>query len=263
MKKYFRKIEKVKVGKNHGKKIFFAELIKNPHKNISNEKRTELLKEVQFLSKKGWGDFDNLYLKKGILKSFLLCLLRDENNSLVGMTAIKKNKIFNRDVYSIGLSVVDPDFRGLDLLTRMAVILIKRIFMESVFRGNFTIEVIFITPNIRTMGAIAREADFIYPNPYDFNEKKQSIDEADEETWKTVKEYLRVTKEEYRRLDREGCVMEGFYDTRPHLIVKENEHLDKKLNSFGRKYLYSSPGKEIVVRAKIGLGALIRNVTSL
>lgn len=248
-------------GFNHYKnERFFAKIVKNPSKTIRPESRKGLLEEIGLLAKKGWGEFDFDYIRNGVLKSSLLCLLRDKNGILIGITSVKEIKLHNRTVYSIGLSIVDPGCRGRDLLTKMSLILIKRIFFQNILRGKKEIEIIFITPNIRTMGAIAREADFIYPNPYDFDEKKNKIEEADEETWGTVREYLRITEEKYRKLDREGCVMEGFYDTRPHLVIKQNEHLDKKLNDFGQKYLYISPGREIVVRAKIGLGALIRNI---
>ena len=195
-----------------------------------------------------------------MLESYFLCLLRGPDSKLVGMAPIKKLHLRGRTIYSFGLSVVDPDFRGLNLLTKMSAVLIRRIFAENLLRGKTSVEFVFITPNIRTMGAIARTANFIYPNPYEYDEKTEKIPDADKETWETVKEYLSKTHEKYRSLKRNGCVMEGFYDTHPHLIVKNRDHVDKKLNAFGKKYLYSSPGRELVVRAKIDLRAVLRNV---
>jgi len=253
-------IGKIKVLKGSKGDFFTAEIIKNPNKIILAKAQEKLIQEIHYLTKKSWGDFDYDYLKKSVLESYLLCLLRNNRGCLIGVTPIKKIKVMGRIVYPFGLSVVDPDYRGMSLLTKMSVLLIKRLFVENIMRGKLGIEIIFITPNIRTMGDISRVADFIYPNPYEFDEKTQKIQAANDETWQTIREYLSITKEKYRKIEREGCVIEGFYDERPHLIVQDGEHLDKKLRDFGKKYLYSVPGREIVVRAKIGLGALIRNV---
>lgn len=174
------------------------------------------------------------------------------------MAPLKKVKLNGKSVYSFGLSVVDPDYQTLGFLKKMSKIVLQKVMLENLLRGKTKIEVIFITPNIRTMGAIARVAKFIYPNPYEIDEKTGTIPKADKETWQTVKKFLVVTKEYFRKLDREGCIMEGFYDTRPHLIVKKREHLDKKLNLFGKNYLYKAPGREVVVRAIIDIGAVIK-----
>jgi hypothetical protein len=262
MKRYSQasKIKKIKVLRSSEHEIFCAEVVREPSKTIKNHRHDELLQEIHDLAKKGWGEFDKEYLEKSVLESYFLCLLRDSKGKLVGMAPIKKLKFLGRTIYSFGLSVVDPDYRGLSLLTKMSAVMIRRIFAENLFRGKTKVEFVFITPNIHTMGAIARAASFIYPNPYDFDEKTQSIPDADGETWATVQEFLRITEEKYRKLDRNGCVMEGFYDTRPHLIIKSRDHIDKKLSDFGKKYLYSVPGSEIVVRAKIDLVGIIRNV---
>lgn len=245
--------------RSSARQVFHAEIIRDPYKTVHNHLHDELLEEIHRLAKVGWGDFDNKYLEKSVLGANFLCLLRNSKGKLVGMAPIKKVSLTGRKVYSFGLSVVDPDYRGLSLLTKMTASMIRRIFAENLLRGKAEVEFVFITPNIRTMGAIARTARFIYPNPYDYDLKTQTIPKADDETWAIVKEYLKVTHEKYRKLDRNGCVMEGFYDKRPHLIVKNTTHVDKRLNEFGKKYLYSVPGREIVVRAKIDLLGVIRN----
>jgi len=254
------KVRKVNILRSSKREFFCAEIIKEPNGTVPKKQHDALLKEVHDLAKKGWGEFDNEYLEKSVLESYLLCLLRDSKGILIGMAPLKRLRIFNRTVYSFGLSVVHPDYRGFSLLTKMSAILVRQIFIENFFRGKIGLELVFITPNIRTMGAIARIASFIYPNPYEYDLTTQMIPPADEETWKTVNEFLRITDEKYRKLDRNGCVMEGFYDDKKHLIVKNGGHIDKKLNAFGKKYLYSVPGSELVVRAKIDLLGLIKNV---
>lgn len=261
MKKYnsFSKIKKIKALRSTQKEVFGAEIIKEPYKNIKNHRHDELLAEIHELAKRGWGDFDAKYLEKSVLGACLLVLLRNSNDKLVGMAPLKRVKIDGKTIYSFGLSVVDPDYQTLGLLKEMSKIVLKRAMIESFFRGRTSVEIIFITPNIRTMGSIARVAKFIYPNPYEIDEKTGTLPRADDETWKTIKKYLVVTKEYFRKLDREGCIMEGFYDTRSHLIVTKREHMDKKLNLFGKNYLYKTPGREVVVRAIIDLGALVKN----
>lgn len=261
MKKYnsFSKIKKIKTLRSSKKEVFCAEIIKEPSQNIKNHRHDELLTEIHDLAKKGWGDFDAKYLEKSVLGACLLVLLRNSNDKLVGMTPLKKVKIDGKTIYSFGLSVVDPDYQTLGLLKEMSKLVLKKAMMENFLRGRTSVEIIFITPNIRTMGAIARVAKFIYPNPYEIDEKTGQIPRADDETWKMIKRYLVVTKEFFRKLDREGCIMEGFYDTRPHLIITKREHLDKKLNLFGKNYLYKTPGREAVVRAIVDLGALLKN----
>jgi len=250
----------MKVLRSSKQELFFAEIIKEPYRTVCNSLHDPLLREIHDLAKKGWGEFDNEYLEKSVLESYLLCLLRNKDGKLIGMAPIKKLKIFKRTIYSFGLSVVHPDYRGFSLLTKMSVVLVKQIFIESLLRGKTKLEFVFITPNIRTMGSIARIASFIYPNPYDFDMETKLIPPADDETWATINEYLKITGEKCRSLDRNGCVMEGFYDTREHLIVKNKDHVDKKLSAFGKAYLYSVPGRELVVRAKVDLLGLIKNV---
>ena len=262
MKRYTNKsrIKKIKVLKNNKDKVFFAEIIKEPLKNILKEVQPQAIKEIRELVIKSWGDFEEDYLRKRVLDVYLLCLLRDVKNNLIGITPIKKIKVFDRYVYSFGLSVVDPNYQGLGLLKKMSTILIRRLFCENLLKGRTKLEFVFITPNIRTMGTLAKVANFIYPNPYLFDEETRKIPEADSETLRTVKEFLKITKENCRKLEKEGCIMEGFYDTHPHLIVKEKrEHSDKKLNSFAKTYLYNKPGREIVVRAILSIRSILKN----
>jgi len=120
-------------------------------------------------------------------------------------------------------------------------------------------EFVFISPNVRTLGAIIRFCDFVYPNPYLADEKTKRIDSADEETWFTIKEFLEKSGEKYDYLLREGCVMKGFYDEKPHLIYKEYPlHKKQELNDFAQKYIYSKKGQEVVTRAIVNFRKVLR-----
>ncbi|MDD3679062.1 MAG: hypothetical protein PHT36_02360 [Patescibacteria group bacterium] len=260
MKRYSKnsKVKKLKVVKSADSEVFFAEIIKNPEREIPFKSRAKFLIEVSKLVERSWGKFPKKYLESSIIHSKYLMILRSKNDELIGVAPIKKIRIDGRYVYSFGLTAVDPDYQGLGFMKKMHLILSHRVFLENIIRFKTKIEFVFITPNIRTIGALAKVADFIYPNPYIINEKSGRIDCADDKTWETIKLYLDATGENYRKLDRNGCVMIGFYDDKSNLITSENENIpDKKLSMFAKKYL--KPGNEIVVRAIVGLGGVLKN----
>ncbi len=261
MKRYTgkSKIKRIKVKRDQKEETLFAEIIKEPSKNIPQKTQPEAIKEIRELATKGWGDFEKEYLEKSVLKVYLLCLLRDSKDNLIGIAPIKKLKIRGRKIYSFGLTVVDPIFRNFDLSKKMHFALGKEILIDNLKKARFKTEFVFITPNIRTLSTLSKISDFIYPNPYSIDPKTKKIKEADDETWKTIKGFLKVVGEKYRNLEREGCIMEGFYDEKPHLIYKEKlAHKDQKLNEFAKEYLYRKPGREIVARAIVNLKNLFR-----
>lgn len=270
MKKYSRKskVKKFKLKKHHlfaedlGSNIgyFRAEIIKNPIKNIPKDKQAQAIMEISELVNKGWGDFGAAYIKKNILNSYLLMLLRDKHHNLVGVAPVKKLKVRGRTIYSFGLTVVDPENRSFNLLKKMHVTLNRRLILKNFFKGKIRTEFVFITPNIRTITSMHRFCDFIYPDPHKVDHKTGKIEVADEETWNTVKEFLKVTEEKYDYLIREGCVIKGFYDDKPHLIYKDKPtHPQEHVNIFADKYLYSTPGQEIVVRGIVNFWKVLRN----
>lgn len=252
------KIKPIKIVRSTSSESFFAEIIHDPWVNIPKNKRKEALTEIGKLVERGWGKFPTKYLENSILHTQRLLLLRNDKKKLIGVAPIKKVKIDGHFVYSFGLTVVDPDYQGLGFMKRMHSMLVKGIFIENLLRLRTKVEFVFITPNIRTIGSIAKVADFVYPNPYTIDEKTGKVEYADDKTWDTIKRYLRATGETYRKLDRNGCVMVGFYDDKPNLVVLENENIpDKMLKIFAKHYL--KPGNEVVTRATISLGGVLRN----
>lgn len=260
MKRYSDKssIKTIKILRSAKSEPFFAEIIKDAEINIPKENHKEALAEISKVVEKAWGRFPQKYLKNSILHSRYLLLLRNDKDELLGVAPIKKIHIDGHYVYSFGLTAVDPDYQGLGFMKKMHTIIGRRVFWENLLRLKTKIEFVFITPNIRTIGALAKVADFIYPNPYLVDDKTGKIDYADDKTWVTVKQYLKASDENYRKLDRCGCVMVGFYDDKPNLIVREDEMIpDIKLRTFAKHYL--KPGNEVVVRAIVSLGGLIGN----
>jgi len=260
MKRYSKnsQVKKLKVVRSAESEPFFIEIIKDSFYSIPSKRHKEFLQETSKLVEKSWGKFPKNYLENSILHSRYLMLLRTKKDVLIGVAPIKKINLNRRYVYSFGLTAVDPDYQGLGFMKKMHSILSHRIFLENFLQLKTKIEFVFITPNIRTIGALAKIADFIYPNPYMIDEKTGMIGCPDEKTWETVNLYLEATKETYRKLEKEGCVMIGFYDDKPNLILKEKETIpDKKLRIFAKHYL--KPGNEVVVRAIVGPVGVIKN----
>lgn len=260
MKRYSYKseIKKIKIKRKTGGETLYAEILRKPKKNLSPQKYEQLLLEISEVAEKGWGKFEIEYLRKNVMDTLFLCLLRNEKDVLIGIAPVKSLKILGKTVYSFGLSVIIPKYRSLKLLKKMFEIMVKKILIKNITKGKMSIEFFFITPNIKTLGNLARLAKFMYPNPY-LIEKNGKIYPADDQTWELAKEYLRVEGEQPRCFEREGCVMEGFYDKRPHLIQEYVHHRNKVLNKFGETYLYSKPGREVVARVVLSLRSLIKN----
>lgn len=250
-------VKELKIVRSAGGESFFAEIIKEPSENISIEKLEEALHEISAIVEKSWGRFPRKYLESSIVHSRYLLVLRNQKDVLLGVAPIKKIHIDGRYVYSFGLTAVDPDYQGLGLMKKMHAILGRRVFIENLLAFKTKLEFVFITPNIRTIGALAKVADFIYPNPYSVDEKTGKIDYADDKTWETIQLFLKATGETYRKLDRCGDVMVGFYDDKPNLVMREDSKIpDKRLRIFAKHYL--KPGNEVVVRAIVSVGGLFR-----
>ncbi|MEI7690065.1 MAG: hypothetical protein WCI63_00290 [bacterium] len=248
------KIKEVKIRRNNTEEIVFAEIIKDPDVKIGEVAKDIALKEIKGLVAEAWGEYNSEYIRKGCIQSYLLCIVRNKEGDLIGIAPIRKHKIFGRDIYTFGLSATTPKYQNCGVLKTMDYILGRKVLIENAIKGKFKVEFVFITPNIRTLGAIARVADFIYPNPYMIDPKNHKIEKADAETWRTVKKFLQEEGELYRSLDREGNIMEGFYDDKPQLLFsKKITHSDKRVNDFGEYYVYKNKGRDVVVRAILNI----------
>lgn len=252
------KIKKIKIIRNKKEENLFVEIIKDPDKNIGEVAKEIALREIKELVTKAWGEYDTEYIRRGCIQAYLVCAVRNSEGELVGFSPIRKHKIFNREIYTFGLSATRNDYQNCGILKMMDYILGKKILIENALKGKFKVEFVFITPNIRTLGALARIADFMYPNPYEINPKTHRIKKADPETWRTIKKFLQIEGETYRSLEREGNIMEGFYDDKPHLLFKKKiTHPDKAVNEFGKYYVYKGQGRDVVARAILSTGKIV------
>lgn len=252
------KIKKIKVQKDGKEKILYAEIIKEPENEITAKEKKILLQDLSELIKKSWGKFPNDYLVKSIVSSEYLLIFTDKDNLPVGLIVLDKLILNSRIVYSLGITVIAPSYRGHGLLEIMYRILSKKVLLEIIFSGKLSVEILFFTPNIKTILFLEKIADFIYPNPYKINLKTGKLELADEETWRMVNAYLIKTGYADLDLNRAGCVLKGFYSDKRHLIQDGQYNIDysnKGINLFNKNYL--KPGNEVIVRTKINILKLL------
>ena len=112
------------------------------------------------------------------------------------------------------------------------------------------------------MAALARRADFIYPNPYQADPKTFRIPPADEQTWLMAQEAIATSYNSKRKLDREGLVLHESYASTPWLVYsKENIpwHRSELVNGFAKHYLGYGQQKdrEFIVRAQFSIKTLV------
>jgi len=261
MNKYFKnsKIKVIRV--KEGRKIlkFKAEIVK---KNLLSSNESKVKKGIREFLKYCWGDFGEDFIEKHIINTNWALFLR-EDDRLVGITAVSKKNILNKNIYYLEFTGLLPEIRSLGLMGRINSILFNHIFIDNLIKnGKLTVDIMFISPNPRVLGFLAKVAKFMYPNPLLFDTETKKIPPADEETWQIVEELIRQSDKPNRILHRDGCVLEGSYADMPWLIYKKDEvpwYRNKLVNDFCETYLdyQKEEGKEFIIRAEITLRSLV------
>ena len=230
---------------------------------LGEKEKTILLGEIDALLKNAWGKFDINFLENHTLTSEQITVARI-GDELIGFCAINKKKILNKVVHYIEFTVIRKDFQKLGLGTRLSFLALRKVIMKNIFQIIFKpIEIMFITPNIRVLAKVAALADFVYPNPYNADKATGKIIPADDETWEMAQEIIRLSDNPMRRLDKDGLVLHGSYASMPWLLYDNEQipwHSDNAVNNFAKHYLGygKKEDKEFIVRARIGMGSLIR-----
>ena len=230
---------------------------------LGEKEKTILLGEIDALLKNAWGKFDINFLENHTLTSEQITVARI-GDELIGFCAINKKKILNKVVHYIEFTVIRKDFQKLGLGTRLSFLALRKVMLKNIFQIIFKpIEIMFITPNIRVLAKVAALADFVYPNPYEADKATGKIIPADDETWEMAQEIIRLSDNPMRRLDKDGLVLHGSYASMPWLLYDNEQipwHSDNAINNFAKHYLGygKKEDKEFIVRARIGMGSLIR-----
>ncbi len=229
---------------------------------LNNVQKQIILDEIYHLVKHSWGEFEKEFLEKHIFNSERLIIARN-NSYLVGFCSMSKKNILDKVVHYIEFTVIHKDFQKSGLGTKLTYGVLRDLFFKNIFKIIFKpIEVMFITPNIRTLSRAARLAEFIYPNPFEADPITGEIFPADDETWAMAKKLVKDENPECI-LKRDGLVLSGFYLNMPWFIYNNFQipwHSNDAFNKFVDRYLgYSKKdGKEFVVRAKFGIISLLK-----
>jgi|GEM_PF-1726509 len=238
--------------------------------NLENIRDTQqkdfYINQINNLITKEWGKFPEKFIEKHIIASRVI-ILAWHNNNLIAFTAMSLKNLCNRLVHYIEFTVVKKEYQGLGLSEKLNFILLKGILINNlIFNKSFSINLMFISPNIKTIVSLAKCSSFIYPNPLLYDNKLKSMPEADNLTWNMAQELIRKSEKPDRKIEREGCVLNGSYRDTPWLIynLAENltipKHYDNFFNDFAENYLKykERSGKEFIIRAKIGFIDVIK-----
>jgi hypothetical protein len=219
------------------------------------------VKKMDELIKKEWGEFPKNFIQKRLGNS-RITLLCWKNSQLVGFSTMSLKTICNKLVHYIEFSIIDKLYQNRSLFQKINFILIKDVLLNNlIFNRSFSIELMFISPNIKTISTLAKYVSFIYPNPFLYNQKTKSMPLADDLTWKMANELIRKSENPNRKIEREGCVLNDSYRNMPWLIYGIKKQLEVPMhhndlfNEFAEKYLkyQERSGKEFIIRAKITL----------
>lgn len=227
-------------------------------KRIPPKKLQSIRADIVEVLSDAWGEFPEPVLDKHILHShqIIIAKLADEN---IGFCALSKKTLRGIEFIYIEFLVVKPSFQGQGvghLLMRKSLIS----FILRQWPKHWTINLLFITPNIQILKKVRKYAKLLYPNPWKQMQKNGAIAPADKETWEITKELIAKSENPKRKLDREALVLHGSYASAPWLIrnwLKDND--DELTTRFTEKYLAygDMQDRELVVRAQISPLSLI------
>lgn len=248
---------------SNGKKI---EVVFKKYYNLQKSAdltKDKLFSDIDKLLKNTWGTFPADFVFTHILTAdkILIAMVGD---NCIGFCVTNIKTILNLKINYVEFLIVGKEFQKSKIGSYLFFISIK----EEIY-GNFlrlvlggSLEIAFITPNIRTLSHMARFASFIYPNPYLAN-KEGYIHIADEDTWVIANEILKNSDYPNRKLDRNGLVLHQSYVNTPWLIYNNDNapwHGNENINLFVRRYLgyHTGEDREFIVRARINIFSFLR-----
>ncbi len=245
-------IKQLRIRGNGKYKLFVLESF-NESKKLYNI-RNFILQNIDQIINEGWGKFSKDFIRKHIIFAKRLLVLRN-GEKIIAIAAASEKKIINKAMLYLEFTVVHPNFRGFNLLSKLNYILIRDAFLGNLFvkGGGLSLEVITITPNMRVLATLAKVASFIYPNPFEADDNGR-ISQADDTTYKIAQEIITTSDDPSRQIEREGLVLKGSYRNTPWLIHDQPlRHYNENINLFCKKYIEydKRSDKEFIIRAII------------
>ena len=232
-------------------------------RNTNLLERDLLESEIHDLLLNSWGSFPANFVRMHILESEKMILARIDKKC-VALCNMNIRNVLGFKIHYIEFLLVSKEYQKRGIGTLLSFLIIKNEIIKNILYllVGKSLEIFFITPNIRVLVHTAKLASFIYPNPY-LSDSVGKIPMADDVTWDLANELLKNSDNPSRRLEREGLVLKGSYTGTPWLIYNNDNapwHTDGKINTFVRKYLgyHSGEDREFMVRARINIISLFR-----
>jgi hypothetical protein len=188
------------------------------------------------------------------------------DSKLIAVTSFTRHTPHKeKPYYSIGLSVVRPEYKLKNVYHNLIVRLFIIIFFSALKHKDGHVEILFITNNVYLIRQIEKISLLIYPNINQVNLETKRVPKADDITWARSNEYLYSIGERHFRLQREGCVISKSYDDMPELFVyPAYSKDDKKAKLFAEHYLITNNGNlanEVVVRSILSMRLLSKYIS--
>jgi len=221
------------------------------------------LQRLQVLLAAEWGEFPPAFVRSRIANSRLLLLAWD-GGELVGFSAMSLKHVCDRLVHYIEFAIVRRQYEPTGVSGKLVYSLLKDAFLSNVrYNRRLSLELAFITANVRTLSNLAKYAGFLYPNPSCCDKQTGRVPKADDLTWAVAQELIKQSDRPGRTLKREGCVLLNSYEAMPWLVdglVRQSKNSDERLSLFAQRYLdyRRREGREFVVRAVIRPSSLAR-----
>ncbi len=232
-------------------------------KEINPHTKKEISQDIHRLLANCWGSFPEDFVEQHIFfgDKMIVAII---NGKCIGLCVMSIKEVFGLKIHYIEFLLVDKDFQqgGLGSFLSFKILKDELVNNFAYLLLGKSLEIFFITPNIRVLSHATKFASFVYPNPYLANNDGQ-VELADQQTWEIALELLKRSDNPYRDLNREGLVLTGSYSNTPWLIYNNDNapwHSNDKINLFAKRYLgyHSGQDKELMVRLNINLFSVIK-----
>ena len=211
------------------------------------EFKANIKKEVKDFFINNWEDFGNAFFDHSLFDSRWVILVRCQEE-LIGVATVHRKVLEGKVFYDFKTNAINPKYQLIGLLERMNKILFRFAYIDNLWhQRTLWFNVIFATPNLRVLGFFVKHTTTVYPNPYKYDRKKQSLELPDARTWKYVQAYNKIHYPPDLPLSKEACVVEEKFSRWPYVCYEKNGfpyYKEKVINDFGDHYLGFKEGKK-------------------
>ena len=222
----------------------------------------KLAGDLQALLTAAWGAFEPGFIGSLLAPQARASIaLARERGELVGFCIVRSRRLAVHAVIYVELAALSPVYQRANLGPWLMLLAMRRRMVAQFLRSGLRhVDVVFISPNIRTLVAISRRASNVYPDLTEAREGR--LPQADKLSWEIAQAAIAGSSHPERRLDREGLVLHGSYADTPWLLYRPGNaplHEHACFSDLARRYLGfdSREDREFVVRARFGMAAFL------